>query len=131
MPMSGDFSTLARSSSSAVWTSTSTAMPQSIAASSSSTAWSSETAGEDDEDAVGAEGAAISTHLPGIVEEVLAQHRQRAGVAGEAEVAVVALEARAVGQHAEAGGAAGGVGGGERGRVEVGADQALRTGSPS
>ena len=51
-------------------------------------------AGEDDEDAVGAEGAAFGD-LPGVVEEVLAEDGQGAGVAGEGEVAVVALEARA------------------------------------
>ena len=124
MPTSGDFSGLARSRSSAVCTSSSAAMPQAAAAFSSSGGLGVGDAGEDDQDAVGAERAGFR-HLPGVVEEVLAQDRQVDGGARLGEVAVVALEARAVGQHAEAGGAAGGVGGGERGGVEVVADQAL------
>ena len=46
--------------------------------------------------------------------------RQRAG-----QELVLALEVRLVGQHREAGGAAALIGAGQRGRVEVGADQPL------
>ena len=53
------------------------------------------------------------------------------GGAGLGQELVVALEGRAVGQHRKAGRAAALIGRGERGRVEVGADQALAMGWPS
>ncbi|MNY01481.1 hypothetical protein D3C86_1340140 [compost metagenome] len=80
--------------------------------------------GQDDEDAVGAQGAALG-HLPGIDQEVLAQAGQGDRVARGGQEGVVALEAGAVGQDGQAGRAAALIGFGQRGRVEVGADQAL------
>ena len=70
-------------------------------------------------------------HLPGIDQELLAQAGQGGRLARGGQVGVGALEARAVGQHRQAGRAAGLVGRGQRRRVEVGADQALATARPS
>ena len=80
--------------------------------------------GEDDQDAVGAPGAGLGD-LVGLEHEVLAQHRQLRRGAGLDQVVRRALEARAVGEHRQAGGAAQLIGAGDLGRVEVGADQAL------
>ena len=79
----------------------------------------------DDQDAVGAERARL-VHLIGLVHEILAEHRQVDGRARGDEVLRRALEERRVGEHREAGRAARLVGAGERRRIEVGADQALR-----
>ncbi len=65
-------------------------------------------------------------HLVGLEEEILAQHRQAGGLAGGGEILGPALERRLVGQHREAGRAALGIGAGERRRIEIGADEALR-----
>ena len=61
--------------------------------------------GEDDQDAVGAQRAALG-HLPGIDEEILAQAGQGDGVAGGGEEGVVALEAGPVGKNRQTLGAA-------------------------
>ena len=72
----------------------------------------------DDEDAVGA-GSARFGHLVGVVHEILAQHRQRAGRARRAQMIERALERRRVGQHRQAGRAAGLIGGRQRRRIEI------------
>ncbi len=82
-------------------------------------------AGHDDQDAVGAERAGF-VHLVRLVEEILAQHGEGDGGAGGDEIAGRALEEGRVGEHRQAGRAALGIGAGERRRVEIGADQALR-----
>src|SRR5690606_15883196 len=64
-------------------------------------------------------------HLVRVDDEVLAQHRQRTGSARLAQVAVAALEEIDVGEHRQAGGAAGLVAAGDRGGVEIGPDQPL------
>src|SRR5690606_20604609 len=85
-------------------------------------------AGHDQQHAVGAEHARL-VDLPGVDDEVLAQDRQRAGRACLLQVGVGALEEVDVGQHREAGGAAGLVAAGDGGGIEVRADHALgRTG---
>src|SRR5690606_35096690 len=81
--------------------------------------------GQDQQHAVGAEHARL-VHLVRIDHEVLAQHRQRAGRARLLKVNIGALEIVHVGQHREAGRTAGFVAARDRGRVEVGADHALR-----
>ena len=81
--------------------------------------------GHDDQDAVGAPGARLG-HLIGVKEEILAQHRQIAGRARRAQETGRALKARGVGQHRQAGRAAGLIGAGQRRRVEIGPDQTLR-----
>ena len=79
----------------------------------------------DDQDAIGAMSAGLD-HLIGVVHEILAQHRQRGGGArGDHEVEVT-LERRRIGQHRKARRAAGFIGARERGRIEIGADQAFR-----
>ena len=65
-----------------------------------------------------------------IQQEVLAQGRQRHRAPGRRQVGIVALEIGRVGQHRKAGRAARGIGAGQRRRVEVGADQALRRRRP-
>ena len=65
-------------------------------------------------------------HLIGIEHEVLAQHRQLRRRARRGQIFGGALERGRVGQHREAGGAARFIGAGERRRIEIGADQALR-----
>ena len=78
----------------------------------------------DDQDAVGAVGAGLD-HLIGVVDEILAQHRQLGGGAGGHHEIEMALKRRRVGQHRETGGAAGFIGLGQRRRIEVGANQPL------
>ena len=78
----------------------------------------------DDEDAVGAQRARFRD-LVGLVHEILAQHRQCGRGARRDQVVRAALERRRVGQHREAGRAAGLVGARQRRRVEIGADQPL------
>ena len=124
MPISGDFSSLARSISSAVWTSISDVHAPGVGGRLELGGLGVGDAGEDDEDAVGAERAGLRRPARGRRGSPCAAPAARRR-AGEAEVAVVALEGRRVGQHAEAGGAAVCVGLGQRGGVEVGADQAL------
>ena len=75
--------------------------------------------------AVGTPGARL-VDLVGLEHEVLAQHRQLGGVARRGQELRRALEGRRVGQHGEAGRAARLVGAGQRRRVEIRADQALR-----
>ena len=64
--------------------------------------------------------------LVGLEEEILAQGRQAGGLAGGGEILGPALERGLVGEHGEAGRAALGIGAGERRRVEIDADEALR-----
>ena len=125
MPIRRDFSLSARSSSSALWTSSSTSMPSAKAASSSALRGRVVDAGHDDQDAVGAPGARLRD-LIGLVHEVLAQRRQRGGVARGGQELGPALERRRVGEHRQAGRAAGLVGARQRRRIEIGADQSLR-----
>ena len=79
---------------------------------------------DDDQDRISAERARFR-HLPGIDHEVLAQHGEGAGGAGGDEIVVSPKEIAFVGQHRQAGRAAGGIGAGVGGRVEIGADQPL------
>ena len=79
----------------------------------------------DDEDAIGAPGARLE-HLVGLEQEVLAQGRQAGRLARLRQIFGPALERRRVGEDREAGGAALRIGAGQRRRVEIGADQALR-----
>src|SRR5580704_16494061 len=81
--------------------------------------------GHDDQNAVGATSTRLG-HLIRIVHEILAQHRQRHGAARRAQMIEMALERRRVGQHRKAGGAACFVGLGQRRRIEVVANKALR-----
>src|SRR5260221_10943415 len=77
---------------------------------------------QDDEDAIGAEGAAFDD-LIRVEHEVLAQDRQAAGGARGDKIGVVALEMRRVGQHRETTRAALRIGRRQRDGVEIGADQ--------
>ena len=77
------------------------------------------------EDAVGAHRARLR-HLIGLEHEILAQRRQRGGRARRGQKFRPALERRRVGQHRQAGRAAGLIGARQRRRIEIGADQALR-----
>ena len=79
-------------------------------------------AGHDEQDAIGAHGAALE-HLPRVEDEILAQHGQSDGGAGGAQMLGGALEERLIGQHRQAGGAAFRIGASQRGRVEIGPDQ--------
>ena len=81
--------------------------------------------GHDDEDAIGA-GDARFGHLIGVVHEILAQHRQRAGRARRAKMIERALERRRIGQHRQTRRAAGLIGGRQRRRIEFFPDQSLR-----
>ena len=105
-------------------------MPCSIAAASSSAACASLERRHDQEHAVGAEGAGFDD-LIGIEHEVLAQRRQIDGSAGGGEILVAALEIGLVGQDRQAGGAAALVGAGEGDRIEIGADEAACSATPS
>ena len=80
--------------------------------------------GHDDQDAVGAQRARLR-HLVAVEHEVLAQRGQLGGGARLRQMLGRALEGGAVGEHGQARRAARRVGLGERGRIEVGADQAL------
>ncbi len=84
----------------------------------------------DDQDAIGAQ-ARDSIDLIWLVDEILAQRRQARRVARLAEEFRFALERRPIGEHRQARRAAGLIGFGELRRVEIGADQALSTDSPS
>ena len=79
---------------------------------------------QDDQDGVGAPAAGFGD-LIGLQHEILAQHRQAGGFAGGGEEFRRALEGRRVGQDGETGGAAGFIGHGDGGRIEIGADQAF------
>ena len=79
----------------------------------------------DDEDAVGAPQARLED-LVGLEQEILAQHRQAGGLAGGGKIFGPALERGLVGEHGQAGRAALGIGAGERRRIEIDADEALR-----
>ncbi len=80
--------------------------------------------GDDQQDAVGAQHARL-VHLVGVDDEILAQHRQRAGFAGLLQIGVGALEEVHVGQHRQAAGATELVADGDVGRAEIRADHAL------
>ena len=67
----------------------------------------------DQQDRVGAEAARLDD-LPGIDDEVLADDRQVAGVARRGQIGIGAEEPAVLGQHRQAGGAAGGIGAGEQ-----------------
>ena len=67
-------------------------------------------------------------HLIGVEHEILAQHRQRGRRARRHHEIEMALERGRVGQHRQAGRAAGLIGPRQRRRIEIGADQALATG---
>ena len=125
MPISRDFSRSARSSSGSSCTSTSTSMPSAKAAASRFGRRRVVERRHDDEDAIGA-GRARLRHLVGVVHEILAQHRQRAGRARRAQVIERALEGGRVGQHRKAGRAALRVGRRQGRRIEIVADQPLR-----
>ncbi len=77
----------------------------------------------------------VGAHQPGVDDverrhrEVLAQHRQRRRGPGCLEVGRRAAEELLVGEHRQARRAAGGVLGGDAGRVEVGVEGALRRGA--
>ena len=73
-----------------------------------------------------APAARASSHLIGVVHEILAQHRQRTGGARRAQVIERALEGGRVGEHRKAGRAACRVGHRQRRRIEVVADQSPR-----
>ncbi len=79
----------------------------------------------DDEDAIGAAGARFRD-LVGLEHKVFAQDRQPRGSARLTEEAHFALEARPVRQNGEARRAAVHIGFGERGHIEVGADEPAR-----
>src|SRR5690606_37654230 len=79
---------------------------------------------DDQQDAVSADHARL-VDLVGVDDEVLAQHRQGAGVAGFAQEAVAALEKINIGEDRQARRAARLIAAGNRGRVEILADQAL------
>ena len=78
----------------------------------------------DDQDAVGAVGARLG-HLIGVVQKVLAQHRQIGGRARRHHEIEMTLERWRVCQHGQARRAAGLICFCQRGRVEIGADEAL------
>ena len=80
--------------------------------------------GDDDQDGVGADRAGFGA-LPWVDHEILADYRQVAGCACGDHVVFVALEIGRVGQDRQACRAAGLVGAGVVGGVEVGADQAF------
>ena len=80
--------------------------------------------GHDDQDAVGLQRPRLG-HLPGVVEEILAQAGQVGRVMCGGQIGIVALETGGIGQHRQAGGPPGLIGAGQRGRVEIGADQTL------
>src|SRR5579863_6037663 len=82
-------------------------------------------ASHDDQDAIGAPGARFE-HLVRVEQKVLAQHRQPRRIARLADIFGLALKGRSVGQNGKAGCAALLIGLGERMRVEMLADQALR-----
>src|SRR5439155_25457208 len=79
--------------------------------------------GHDQEDAVGAERPALD-HLIGVEDEILAQYREAASGARGLQMIVAALEIGRVREYREAGGAARLIGLRQRGRIEIGADQA-------
>ena len=79
---------------------------------------------DDQQDGVGAHGAGF-IHLPGIDQEILAQHRQRTGGARRAQVIGRALEEGLVGQHRKAGRAVAFIVDSDLGGVEIGTDHAL------
>ncbi len=81
-------------------------------------------AGHDEQDAIRPVCARLG-HLVALEHEVLAQHRQAGRRARGFEKGEAALEGGAIGQHRQAGRAAGLVGGGQRRRIEVGADEAF------
>ena len=64
-------------------------------------------------------------HLVDIDDEILAQNGQGTGRASLSEESERTLEVELVGEHRQAGGAAGCIGAGMAGRIEIGADQAL------
>ncbi len=78
----------------------------------------------DQQDAVGTQRARLHD-LVGIDGEILAQHRQRDRGARRLQVRIRPLEEIDVGQHRKAGRAALLVGSRQRGRIEIGPDQAL------
>src|SRR5436190_23716478 len=82
-------------------------------------------AGHDDQNAIGAPGARLR-RLVGLEHEVLAQHGERGRSARGGEIFGLALKRRCIGQHGEAGSAAGLVSARECRRIEIRADQAFR-----
>ncbi len=125
MPISRDFSFSARSSSPSSWTSSRTSMPSATRGVLELARLPVADRRHDDENAIGAPGPRFGD-LVGLVEEILAQHRQRAGCARRDEMIGAALERGRVGEHRQAAGAARLVGARQRGRIELGADQPLR-----
>ena len=79
----------------------------------------------DDEDAIGPGGARFE-HLVRIVHEVLAEGRQRAGLACDTQMLKRTLKRGRVGQHRKARSAAGLIGGGQSRGIEIRADEAAR-----
>ena len=117
----------ARSSSASSCTSTSTSMPRSCGrVRRAPRAVASSTRRHDDQDAVGAPGARLAAPGRGRTGSPCAAPAGAHGRARRGEVVRAALERGRVGQHRQAGRAAGLIGAGQRRRVEVGADQALR-----
>ena len=80
--------------------------------------------GHDDQDAIGAMRARFR-HLIGVEHEILAQHGQIGGGARGHHEIEMTLEGGGIGQHREAGRAAGFIGLRKDGRIEIGADQPL------
>ncbi|OQC18656.1 MAG: hypothetical protein BWX70_03449 [Verrucomicrobia bacterium ADurb.Bin070] len=80
---------------------------------------------DDQQDGVRVQGGAL-VNLIGVDNEILAQHRQRRGVAGLLEVGGRAFEEGGLGQDRERGGPAVGIGAGDGGGSEIGADVAAR-----
>ena len=81
--------------------------------------------GDDEQHAVGAHQSGVGD-VAGVDREVLAQHRERRGVARRAQVGDRPGEELGVGEHRQAGGTTVGVGAGERRRIEVAVEVALR-----
>ena len=79
----------------------------------------------DDQDAIGPQRARFHD-LVGLVDEILAQHRQGGRRARLRQELGPALERGRVGEHRQTGGAARLIGFGERRRIEIGADKPLR-----
>ena len=105
-------------------TSTSTAMPSACAIASKSRISASSRHGGDQQDRVGAHRARLE-HLPGVDDEVLAQHRQRRTPRAPPRDTRRALEELRVGQHAQRRRAVPLVARGDLGRQEIRAQHAL------
>ena len=80
--------------------------------------------GDDQQNAIGAEQARF-VHLPGVDQEILAQHRQAAGRTRFLQIRVATLEKIHIGEHRQASGAAGLVTAGNLAGAKIRANHAL------